>query len=315
MAFTVHETIRCFGGNLLKLSHESSSTSCRMSLNLYLPPQAIRKDGKKVPVLMYLSGLTCTADNCSEKGFFQHRASQRGIAMLYPDTSGLGIAGEDDAIDLGTGASYYVDATREPWSAGYKMYTYLTEELPEKLFGFFDELDGSRVSVTGLCVGGHGALTLFLKNPGKYQSCSAFAPVANPINCPWGKKAFTAYFGEKDVEKWKENDATELVKKWKGPLDLLIDIVSTIAMTGTNLALAKVQQGTADHFADEGQLLVDNFMEAAQKAGVAKGIRLRRQPGYNHSYYFMSTFADEHVDYAADALLGLSSTPSDGGAV
>lgn len=117
------------------------------------------------------------------------------------------------------------------------------------------------------------------------------------------------------MEKWKENDATELVKKWKGPLDLLIDIVSTIAMTGTNLALAKVQQGTADHFADEGQLLVDNFMEAAQKAGVAKGIRLRRQPGYNHSYYFMSTFADEHVDYAADALLRFSSTPSDGGAV
>ncbi|GME26625.1 putative esterase [Neofusicoccum parvum] len=271
MAFSTTETIPCFGGKMLKLTHDSRSTACKMALNLYLPPQAI-SGAQKVPVLMYLSGLTCTSDNCSEKGFFQHRASQRGIAIVYPDTSprGLEVPGEDDSIDLGTGASYYVDAAREPWSKGYNMYTYLTKELPEALFGHFQELDGTRMSLTGMCVGGHGALTLFLKNPGKYKSCSAFAPVANPIKCPWGRKAFTEYF--------------ELVKTWKGPLNLLIDI------------------GTADHFEKEGQLLVDNFMAAAKEAGVDQGIRYRRQPGYNHSYYFMSTFADEHVDYAADAL-------------
>ncbi|KAF2994250.1 hypothetical protein E8E13_001218 [Curvularia kusanoi] len=197
---------------------------------------------------------------------------------------GLNIPGEDDAIDLGTGASYYVDATQEPWGKNYKMYTYLTRELPDKLFSVFKQLDSTRMSLTGLCVGGHGALTLFLKNPGKYVSCSAFAPVANPMNCPWGKKAFAAYFGKDDLQTWKANDATELVKEWKGDLKILIDI------------------GTADHFADEGQLLVDNFMDAAEAAGVAHGIQLRRQFGYNHSYYFMSTFAGEHVDYAADAL-------------
>ncbi|KAL1634359.1 hypothetical protein SLS56_002369 [Neofusicoccum ribis] len=255
MAFSTTEIIPCFGGKMLKLTHDSKSTACKMALNLYLPPQAI-SGAQKVPVLMYLSGLTCTSDNCSEKGFFQHRAS------------GLGVPGEDDAIDLGTGASYYVDATRDPWSKGYNMYTYLTKELPEALFGYFQELDGTR----------------FLKNPGKYKSCSAFAPVANPIQCPWGQKAFTEYFGADSLDKWKESDATELVKKWKGPLNLLIDI------------------GTADHFEKEGQLLVDNFIAAAKEVGVDQGIRYRRQPGYNHSYYFMSTFADEHVDYAADAL-------------
>lgn len=154
-------SIASFGGKLLKLSHEAKSTSCTMNCNLFLPPQAVTY-GKKVPVLFYLSGLTCTSDNCAEKGFFQHAASQKGIAVVYPDTSprGLGIQGEDDSYDFGSGAGFYVNAIKEPWSDAYKMYDYVTQELPKSLFGTFEELDAGRVSITGHSMGGHGALTL-----------------------------------------------------------------------------------------------------------------------------------------------------------
>ncbi|KAL2809772.1 putative esterase, partial [Aspergillus granulosus] len=217
MAVTTKATIASFGGKLLKLSHAAKSTNCEMNFNLYLPPQAYKNPSSKIPVLIYLSGLTCTADNCSEKGFFQHGASKRGIAVLYPDTSprGLDIPGENDSWDFGTGAGFYVDATKEPYNKGYNMYTYVTEELPATVFEAFPQLDSSRVSITGHSMGGHGALTLFLRNPGKYKSVSAFAPISNPVNCPWGQKAFGGYFGE-EQGKWKEHDATELVKGWKG---------------------------------------------------------------------------------------------------
>jgi S-formylglutathione hydrolase len=286
MTFETKATIASFGGKLLKLSHKASSTNCEMSLNLYLPPQA-NESGRKVPVLFYLSGLTCTGDNCSEKGFFQHGASQKSIAVVYPDTSprGLNIQGEDDSYDFGSGAGFYVDATKEPWSKGYKMYTYITEELPKALFTSFDQLDSERVSITGHSMGGHGALTLYLKNPGKYKSCSAFAPIANPINCDWGKKAFKGYFGDEQQEMWKKHDATELIKQWKGgPLSILIDV------------------GTGDNFYKQGQLLPENFMAAAKEAGNDTGIELRMQPDYDHSYYFMASFADEHVTFAAQHL-------------
>ncbi|KZF25067.1 S-formylglutathione hydrol [Xylona heveae TC161] len=287
MAFQTKATIASFGGKLLKLTHQASSTDCEMALNLYLPPQATTNSLHKVPVLFYLSGLTCTGDNCSEKGFFQHGASQKGIAVVYPDTSprGLKIAGEDDGWDFGTGAGFYVDATAEPWSKGYKMYTYINEELPKALFGAFEQLDSSRVSITGHSMGGHGALTLFLKNPGKYKSVSAFAPISNPINCPWGKKAFTGYFGESAQEKWKEHDATELIKKWSGgPLDILIDV------------------GTGDNFYKQSQLLPENFLQSAEQSGHKDGVNVRFQPDYDHSYYFMASFADEHVNHAAKYL-------------
>ncbi|OCK74736.1 S-formylglutathione hydrol [Lepidopterella palustris CBS 459.81] len=286
MSFNTTATIASFGGKLLKLTHKASSTNCDMALNLYLPPQA-SKPGSKVPVLFYLSGLTCTGDNCAEKGFFQHSASQKGIAIVYPDTSprGLKIEGEDDAYDFGSGAGFYVNATKEPWTKGYNMYTYITEELPKALFSSFDELDSERVSITGHSMGGHGALTLFLKNPGLYKSVSAFAPIANPTNCPWGQKAFKGYFGEDQQGKWKEHDATELVKQWKGPLDILIDV------------------GTGDNFYKQGQLLPENFMKAAKEAGNDKNINLRMQPDYDHSYFFISTFADDHVAHAAKYLL------------
>ncbi|PYI28003.1 putative esterase [Aspergillus indologenus CBS 114.80] len=287
MTVTTKATIASFGGKLLKLSHAATSTRCEMSFNLYLPPQAFQNDTQKIPVLLYLSGLTCTADNCSEKGFFQHGASQKGMAVLYPDTSprGLNLAGENDAWDFGTGAGFYVDATQAPYDAGYNMYTYVTEELPAVVFGAFPVLDAERVSITGHSMGGHGALTLFLRNPGKYKSVSAFAPISNPINCPWGQKAFGGYFGEELRDtKWKEHDATELVRKWTGgPLDVLIDV------------------GTGDNFYKQGQLLPENLEKAAQEAGV-EGIKVRYQPDYDHSYYTMATFADDHVEHAAKYL-------------
>lgn len=171
MAFQTKATIANFGGKLLKLSHSSKTTNCEMGLNLFLPPQATQNPLSKVPVLFYLSGLTCTGDNCAEKGFFQHGASKHGIAVVYPDTSprGLNIEGEDESYDFGSGAGFYVDATKEPWNKGYNMYSYIKEELPQALFKQFEQLDGERVSITGHSMGGHGALTLFLKNPGMYK--------------------------------------------------------------------------------------------------------------------------------------------------
>jgi len=286
MAFTTKATIASFGGKLLKLTHNATTTSCEMALNLFLPPQAIKTPSRKVPVLIYLSGLTCTGDNCAEKGFFQHKASEKGIAVVYPDTSprGLQIAGEDESYDFGSGAGFYVDATQEPWSKGYKMYSYITSELPKALFSSFDVLDKERVSITGHSMGGHGALTLYLRNPSSYKSVSAFAPIANPSNCPWGQKAFKGYFGEENRGKWAEHDATELVRKHKGPLDVLIDV------------------GTADNFYTQGQLLPENFLEAAKEAGCAEGVKIRMQEGYDHSYYTIATFADDHVEYAAKFL-------------
>jgi len=283
MSFKTTSTIASFGGKLLKLTHEASTTSCTMAVNVFLPPQA--KSGK-VPVLIFLSGLTCTPDNCAEKGFAQHKASEKGIAIIYPDTSprGLKIAGEDDEYDFGSGAGFYVDATKEPWSKGYKMYSYITEELPKALFKDFKELDSSRVGIFGHSMGGHGALTLFLKNPGMYKSVSAFAPIANPSKCPWGEKALKGYFGD-EREKWKENDATELVKKYKGPLDVLIDV------------------GTDDKFYKQGQLLPENFAAAAKEAGNDQDLKIRYQDGHDHSYFTIATFMDDHIEHAAKHLL------------
>ncbi len=226
MAFTTKATIASFGGQLLKLSHKSETTGTDMAVSLYLPPQALA--GSKVPVLVYLSGLTCSPDNCSEKGFFQHGAAHHGVAVVYPDTSprGLDLPGERDSWDFGEAASFYVDAAREPFAGRYRMETYLTRELPALLFAqFADRLDAGRVSITGHSMGGHGALTLYLRHPDLYRSVSAFAPIANPSNCPWGQKAFAGYLGE-DRAAWKDHDATELVKGWKqGDLKMLIDVV------------------------------------------------------------------------------------------
>jgi len=283
MSFKTTATISTFSGHLLKLAHDSISTSTSMSLNLYLPPQS---STRKVPVLFYLAGLTCTGDNGAEKGFFHQRASEKGIAIVYPDTSprGLEIAGQDDHYDFGSGAGFYINATKEPWSTNYKMEDYITKELPQLLFKeFSDKLDSSRVSITGHSMGGHGALTLYLKHPDLYKSVSAFAPIANPSNCPWGEKAFSGYFGS-DREAWKAHDATELIKKHKGAFECLIDV------------------GTGDNFYKQGQLLPEKFAAAAKETGNDGGLEVRYQDGYDHSYFFISTFASSHVDHAAKFL-------------
>ncbi|KAL8870726.1 MAG: hypothetical protein Q9174_003296 [Haloplaca sp. 1 TL-2023] len=302
MAVTTKATIASFGGKLLKCTHKAATTNCEMAFNLYLPPQLTNNSLYKCPLLIYLAGLTCTGDNGAEKGFFQHAAAQKGIASILailPHTKahlhtipankflfsgGLQISGEDDSYDFGSGAGFYVDATQEPWSKGYKMYSYITSELPDTVFQSFPQIDGSRVSIFGHSMGGHGALTLFLKNPGKYRSVSAFAPIANPSNCEWGKKAFSGYFGADNKAKWADHDATELVKGWKGdPLDVLIDV------------------GTSDNFYKQGQLLPENFEKAAQGKGK---VNVRWQDGYDHSYFTMASFADDHVNHAASYLLG-----------
>lgn len=300
-AFTVKASIATFGGRLLKLSHPSTSTGTDMAVSIYLPPAAL--SGSQVPVLIYLSGLTCTPDNCSEKGGFFGPLAEKGIAMVLPDTSprGLNIPGDSDSWDFGVAASFYIDAEREPWKGHYKMETYLTEELPKLLFHAGEEvvpyenapalklsdvLDGSRVSITGHSMGGHGALTLYLRHPELFKSCSAFSAICNPSACPWGKKAFTGYLSE-DGSGWAEHDATELIKSKGfagGDLKLLIDV------------------GTADGFYKAGQLLPENLEKAVAEKGL-KGLTLRYHDGYDHSYYFISTFSRDHVEHAAKYLL------------
>ncbi|OTB07997.1 hypothetical protein M426DRAFT_19548 [Hypoxylon sp. CI-4A] len=285
MAFETKATIANFGGKLLKLQHQSTSTNTPMDVNLFLPPAALQ--GAKVPVLIWLSGLTCTPQNCTEKGFFQAHAAKRGIAVVWPDTSprGADIAGESESWDFGAGAGFYVDATAEPWARSYRMETYVASELPAALFGeYAAQLDETRVSIAGHSMGGHGALTLYLKYPGKYRSVSAFAPIANPVNCPWGEKAFSGYFGRENKEEWVKHDATELVKGFAGDdLRALVDV------------------GTGDNFYKAGQLLPENLEKVVKEKGI-KGLEVRYQPDYDHSYFFMSTFSGDHVDHAAKYL-------------
>ena len=282
MTFTTTATIANFGGKLLKLSHQAESTGCEMKLNLFLPHQAT--SSTPVPVLFFLSGLTCTGDNCAEKGFFQPAAARHGLAVVYPDTSprGLGHDGEDAAYDFGTGAGFYVDATREPWRRGYRMASYVADELPRALGAAFDVLDTARMGLTGHSMGGHGALTLFLKHPGRYRSVSALSPIANPTQCPWGRKAFAGYLGD-DEATWAAHDATVLVPGFPHDTDILIDV------------------GLGDNFYQQGQLLPENFAAAASGAG--KKVVVNYREGYDHSYFFISTFAADHVDHAAKYLL------------
>jgi S-formylglutathione hydrolase len=295
MAFEIKATIATFGGQLLKLTHESSSTKTPMNVSVYLPPAS--STTTKVPVLLFLSGLTCTPDNCSEKGFLHAAASKQGIAIVYPDTSprGAHIAGEDDAYDFGSGAGFYVDATAAPWSAHYRMYSYVQHELLTALLAdarFAARLDGARVSITGHSMGGHGALTLYLKNPGFYRSVSAFAPISNPSRCPWGEKAFAGYLGP-DEAKWARHDATALVagEAWKGKdLKALIDV------------------GTGDNFYKQGQLLPENFEKAVQENGVT-GVTVRYQEVSVGSFSFSFPLPFGEVRMAC-LFLGCSGRPA-----
>lgn len=253
-----------------------------MRFGVFMPPQAAA-GAVSVPVLYWLSGLTCTEENFVIKAGAQRVAAELGIAIVTPDTSprGLDLAGETDSYDFGTGAGFYVDATQEPWSRNYHMYSYVTQELPCLIAANFS-VDPARVGIFGHSMGGHGALTLALRSPHIYKSVSAFAPISSPMRCPWGEKALTGYLGP-DREAWRDYDATELIKVrgWTGP-PLLID------------------QGSSDQFLEE-QLKLELLLEACESAGVA--IDLRMQEGYDHSYFFIASFVEDHLRFHARNLI------------
>ncbi|KAJ0181148.1 hypothetical protein K1T71_003233 [Dendrolimus kikuchii] len=275
---------KIFGGDQKVYSHESTELKCKMNFSIYLPPQVEGGD-VKLPVIFYLSGLTCTEQNFITKSGFQRYASEHGIIVVGPDTSprGIKIAGDDESWDFGVSAGFYLDAAKEPWSTNYRMGSYLNKELYELILKAFNNIvDPDRVGIMGHSMGGHGALVSTLRNPGLYKSVSAFAPICNPTACPWGVKAFTGYLGE-DKSKWVEWDATELVKKYDGPpLTLLLD------------------QGAADKFYIEKQLLPENLVEACRSVEVPVILNLR--DGYDHSYYYISTYIGEHFDFHAKIL-------------
>ena len=275
------ESIKEFGGYLNRYTHDSESCHCEMTFSVYLPPQAASGD---VPALYWLSGLTCNDDNARVKAGAQRYAAEHGIAIIFPDTSPRGddVADEADRYDLGKGAGFYLNATQEPWAKHYQMYDYITQELPALLEKNLPLIAGVK-SVSGHSMGGHGALICALKNPDAYKSVSAFSPICNPINCAWGQGCFDAYLGD-DTNLWQAYDATALVDAGAKVSDILID------------------QGTADEFYDEKQLLPENFKAACEIEG--QPLTLRMQKGYDHSYHFIASFIGDHIAYHAKALKG-----------
>lgn len=265
---------KSFNGSQRVYSHESTATGCEMRFAIFLPLLATHK---KVPVLYWLSGLTCTEENFIAKAGAQRVAAELGIAIVVPDTSprGLNIAGENNSYDFGTGAGFYVDATQEPWAKNYRMYTYVATELPHLIAANFS-VDDTRVGIFGHSMGGNGALVIALRNPDYFKSVSAFAPICAPSQCPWGQKAFTGYLGT-DQKTWEEYDAAAVLQErgWKHS-GILVD------------------QGTQDQFSRE-QLKPELLLRACKIADVK--LNLRMQKGYDHSYYFIATFIEDHLRY------------------
>jgi S-formylglutathione hydrolase len=268
----------CFGGVQRFLAHDSTECRGEMRLAVYEPPQA--RHGR-VPVLYYLSGLTCTEETFTIKAGAQRLAAERGLLLVAPDTSPrVRLPGDDAGWDFGLGAGFYVDATEEPWSAHYRMYSYVTRELPALIAAKFAVADTSRQSIMGHSMGGHGALVCALRNPGQYRSVSAFAPIVAPSQVPWGRKAFGGYLGT-DRDAWLVYDATHLVQQAPRVDEILID------------------QGLVDKFLDE-QLRPDLFADACAQSG--QKLQLRRHAGYDHGYYFIQTFMADHLAWHARAL-------------
>ncbi|MEZ9593504.1 S-formylglutathione hydrolase [Shewanella sp. 10N.261.52.F9] len=268
---------KSFGGWHKQYSHQSTTLNCAMRFAVYLPPQA--SNGKKVPVLYWLSGLTCTDENFMQKAGAQRMAAELGIAIVAPDTSPRGDDVADDAgYDLGKGAGFYVNATQAPWNRHYRMYDYVVNELPQLIESMFPVSD--KRSITGHSMGGHGALMIAMRNPQAYQSVSAFSPIVNPVNCPWGKKAFTAYLG-RDTTTWAEYDASLLMRQ------------------ATEFVPALVDQGEADDFLIE-QLKPEVLEAAAKVSGYP--LTLNMQEGFDHSYYFISSFIENHLRFHAEHL-------------
>lgn len=279
MSLTLKSEYKNFGGKLSFYSHLSVSCNSEMRFSIYQPPQA---ESQSLPILYFLSGLTCTEENFMVKAGAQKYAAEYGLILVVPDTSprNTGISTEDDDYDLGTGAGFYIDATEKPWSSHYKMYSYTVKELPELIADNFP-VQSDRQGIFGHSMGGHGALICAMKNPGRYKSVSAFAPIAAPIQCDWGKKCFSNYLGE-NREVWQEYDASELVKKLGFNGEILID------------------QGSNDKFLQQQQLLTNIFENACQE--VNQPLNLRYQEGYDHSYYFISTFIEDHIRHHAKVL-------------
>ncbi|KAG0679751.1 hypothetical protein C6P41_000606 [Kluyveromyces marxianus] len=292
MSLKINSTIGVCGGKLLKLSHKSQCTGTDMDVNLYLPKQyySSKEGSKLIPSILYLSGLTCTPQNASEKAFWQIQADKYGFAVIFPDTSPRGDDVDTDpeeSWDFGLGAGFYLNATEKPYSTHYHMYDYVHKELPEVLskeFGskvdFFDN-----ISITGHSMGGYGALSGFLKNINRYKSCSAFAPIVNPSVVPWGQKAFKGYLGAENKDAWAQYDPAELVKK----------------VENTSGKKILIHVGSNDPFLEK-QLKPELLLDAAKNTSWEEKIELNIVDGFDHSYYFISTFVPTHAEFHAKYL-------------
>jgi S-formylglutathione hydrolase len=271
-------TNKAFGGVQGVYRHASSATGTDMMFSVFVPPQA--QAGNRLPAIWYLSGLTCTHANVTEKGEYRRACAELGLIFIAPDTSprGPGVP-DDDSYDFGQGAGFYVDATQPPFDANYRMYSYIVEELPALIAAEFPA-DMSRQSITGHSMGGHGALTIALGNPGRYRSVSAFAPIVAPSRVPWGEKALGRYLGP-DRAAWRRHDAVALIEDGARVDEILVD------------------QGSADNFLTE-QLRPERLEAACAAANIP--LTLRLQPGYDHSYYFISTFMADHLRWHAERL-------------
>ncbi len=278
MQFEYLSQNKAYGGTQYVCSHASASTGTDMTLSVYVPPH---RPEERLPVLWYLAGLTCTHANVTEKGEYRAACAEHGIVLVAPDTSprGADVPDAPDEYDFGKGAGMYLDATQDPWSANYRMRTYLEDELPALIAAEFP-VSQTRQAITGHSMGGHGALTMALRNPGRFRSVSAFSPIVAPSQVPWGEKAFSRYLGE-DRTAWRAYDAVALIED------------------GARLDHLLVDQGTADQFLEE-QLKPGLLSMACAKAGMQPEIRMWE--GYDHSYYFISTFMGEHVAWHAARL-------------
>lgn len=265
---------KCFGGTASYYSHDASTTKCNMNFSVFVPEQA---KNAKCPALYYLAGLTCTEDNFTSKAGAYKLASELGMILIAPDTSPRGDhVPDEDGWDFAKGAGFYVDATQAPWNEHYNMYSYITDELYKLVLDNFS-VDPDRIGIFGHSMGGHGALTIYLKNRDKYKSVSAFAPIVSPLNCPWGHKALGNYIGVDDGKSWAVYDACALISAGgdaSGNSEILID------------------QGLSDPFL-ESQLMPERFEQACKDVG--QKLELRRHDGYDHGYFFISSFMDDHL--------------------
>src|SRR4051794_2408972 len=279
MSFEIVSENKSHGGRQLVVKHGSRATSTDMMFSIFLPPQA--EIGERLPIVWYLSGLTCTQSNVTEKGEYRAACAEHGLIFVAPDTSPRGDDVADaEGYDFGKGAGFYVDATKDPWSGNYSMWSYVTEELPALVVGEFP-VDGYRQGIMGHSMGGHGALTVALRNPDLFRSVSAFAPIVAPSQVPWGQKALAGYLGE-DEQTWRRHDAVALIEDGARIDELLVDI------------------GTADPFLEK-ELRPELLERACDQAGIRLALGLRE--GYDHSYYFISTFMADHIRWHSQRLL------------